>query len=112
MTNHRTGIIAEYIAAAYLLLCGYWPLWHRLRTPVGEIDFVLRTSRHIVFLEVKRRQDGIGPDSPVLPAQQQRLRRAAAWFLQAHPRYAALSPRVDVIVIAPGRWPVHIKNAL
>jgi putative endonuclease len=112
LANYHNGIIAEYIAAAYLLLCGYWPLYRRLRTPLGEIDFVLRTRRYLIFLEVKRRQDGIGSDNPISATQQQRLHRAAQWFIQSHPRYAHLTPRLDAIVIAPKRWPVHVRNAL
>ncbi len=112
MTNHRNGLIAEYIAAAYLLCCFYWPLYRRLRTPVGEIDFVLRTRRYLIFLEVKRRKGGIGSDNPISATQQQRLHRAAQYFIQSHPRYAHLTPRLDVIVVVPKRWPVHLKSAL
>lgn len=111
MSNHRTGLWAEFYALVYLLLRGYWPLRRRWRTPVGEIDILCRTYRHLIIVEVKRRQDGMGADAPVSAAQQARLNRAMAYAQQIRAQWQKLQPRFDVIVIAPNRWPQHIRNA-
>ena len=51
----RRGRRAELIAAWYLRLKLYRVLARRYRTPVGEIDLIVRRGRTIVFVEVKHR---------------------------------------------------------
>jgi putative endonuclease len=59
-----------------LLLKGYVPIARRVRTPVGEIDLIVRRGRGIVFVEVKAR--GRAEDALVAAARSRtRLGRAA-----------------------------------
>ena len=51
----RRGRRAETLAAWYLRLKGYRILARRYRTPVGEIDLIVRRGRLVAFVEVKRR---------------------------------------------------------
>jgi hypothetical protein len=51
----RLGLSAETRAAALLLAKGYRIVARRWRSPVGEIDLVVRRGRLLVFVEVKAR---------------------------------------------------------
>jgi putative endonuclease len=110
-TGYRKGLRAEMLAAWYLRLKGYRVLAMRYKTRVGEIDLVARRGRDIVFAEVKRRPDLRGGLEAVHGGNQARVRRAAELYLQKHPRYTVLGTRFDVLVLVPGRWPQHIRNA-
>jgi putative endonuclease len=108
----RRGYGAEAMAVWYLRLCGYRLLARRCKTPVGEIDLVVRRGRSLVFVEVKARPDLAGGLESLSPRQQGRIGRAAEYYLQRYGSAAAgYSPRLDMIVIRPWRWPYHIKNA-
>lgn len=93
-----------------LLLKGYVPLARRVRTPVGEIDLIVKRGRRIVFVEVKAR--GRVEDALVAASRSRaRLGRAAEWWLAAHPRHAGGEVRFDVVLVAPKRWPAHHPGA-
>lgn len=104
------GRRGEWLAAWYLRLKGWRVLARRVRTPRGEVDLVVRRGRTVAFVEVKWRRDGAGLDNAIDAA---RLRRVAAAAEALAPRYAgcAAQVRVDVMLMAPGRWPVHLANA-
>lgn len=110
--THETGLWAETLAAFAMRLRGWRVLARRYKTPVGEIDLVLRRGRVIAFAEVKRRRRMDEALAAVTPATAARVRRAAAWWLQRH---AALADkcdcRFDVIAIAPYASIRHIPNA-
>lgn len=112
--NHTKGLVAEDIAAAFLRLKGYRILARRFRAPVGEVDLIGLRFRKLVFFEVKLRQSideglwAIGPD------QQDRILNAAEFWLQRFADdadYKNKDLQFDVIVLAPWRFPMHIKNA-
>lgn len=104
----RTG---EAIAASFLRLKGYRILARRVRTPVGEIDLVVRKAGIVAFVEVKaRKQAGVALAS-VPPASWQRIARAAEYWMARRPAYADHGWRYDLIAIMPGRWPVHLRDA-
>ncbi|MEQ9815290.1 MAG: YraN family protein, partial [Azospirillaceae bacterium] len=75
----RRGRRAEGVAALWLRLKGYRVLDRRVRTPVGEIDLVLRRGGTLVFAEVKRRVALADGMAAVGPAQRRRIGRAAEW---------------------------------
>lgn len=107
----RRGRRAEWAAIAYLLVKGYRPLARRVRTPLGEIDLVMRRGRVTVMVEVKARRDlDTGLDALGL-RQRQRLVRAARWWLAKHPAFAQDDVRFDLVLVSPGRWPAHIPDA-
>ena len=43
--------------------------------------------------------------------QRERLTRAAAAYLQRHPQHAASDLRYDALLMAPGVWPRHLRDA-
>ena len=102
MTEDRLtlGRQGEDAAAAYLQRKGMKVLARNLRTPVGEIDLVMRDKRIIAFVEVKtRRGTAFGsPAEAVGPRKQRQIAQAAKWYLNDNPA-DKLQPRFDVVAI-------------
>lgn len=109
--RERLGRRAEWSAAVCLLLKGYRILTMRHKTPQGEIDIIARRGQRLLFVEVKGRSDRTLAAEAVHIRNQQRVVRAAQWYLQAHPELAGLEVRFDVCLVAWYRWPHHIPNA-
>ncbi|MCB5424477.1 YraN family protein [Altererythrobacter sp. CC-YST694] len=106
----KLGRIAEIRAALWLNLHGWWVLDRRVKTPRGEIDLIARRGRTVAFIEVKWRRRGEDLDAAI---DEYRLRRVAAAVEAVAHRYAGAkdSIRIDVLLLAPGRFPRHIVNA-
>jgi putative endonuclease len=109
--SHRSGLVAEWLALVYLLLKGYFPLAMRYKTPVGEIDLIMKRGRRLVFVEVKARADVEDAAHAVHAKNQARVVRAAQHYLHSHPQRAGHEVRFDVCLIAWYRWPKHLLNA-
>lgn len=107
----RDGRRAEALAALYLQAQFFRILYRRYKTPVGEIDLVARRGDWTVFVEVKRRRSPAGEEAALEAVNRRRLVRAADYFRMRHPALADRPMRFDVIFLAPGRWPRHVKNA-
>ncbi|MFA7585675.1 MAG: YraN family protein [Novosphingobium sp.] len=109
--REQQGRRGETLAAWYLRLTGWHILGRRIRTPRGEVDIVARRGRTLVFFEVKWRSRAADLD---LAIDAWRLRRVVAAAEALVPRYARAGEdvRVDVLLLAPRRFPRHIVNAL
>jgi putative endonuclease len=107
----RTGISAESRACMFLLAKGYRILARRFRCPHGEIDIVARHRNVLVFVEVKARAALDDAAYALMPRQQRRIAAAAQIWLTNHPGHAGLDCRFDAILIAPRRFPRHLKAA-
>jgi putative endonuclease len=107
----RYGRGAERWAELYLRLKGYRVLARRHKTPVGEIDLVVRRGRVIAFVEVKARRDEAGGLEAISATGQRRIARAAEAWLAKHPDAAAFDLRFDALVVMKGRRPHHLKGA-
>ena len=110
-TGYQTGLRAEKTAEIMLRLKGWRVLARRYKTPVGEIDLVARRGNMLAFIEVKWRRDTDRAAEAVHLRNQQRVRDAAALYLQEHPQYNHMEMRFDTIVMAPKSWPRHIEAA-
>jgi len=108
---YRKGRWAERIAAAFLMAKGYRILNRRFRCPVGEVDLIAARGRRLAFVEVKVRPTLDAALWAVTPRQQDRISRAAAYWLQSHPLEDDQDIALDVIALAPWRWPRHVTNA-
>jgi len=107
----RLGVSAESRAALFLAAKGYRTLAKRWKTPVGEIDLVMRRGELIVFVEVKARAKLDAAAEAALPRQKKRIVAAAEAWLAAHPEHAGYDMRFDAVLVAPGRLPQHIVSA-
>lgn len=98
------------LAAWYLRLKGWRIVGQRLKTPRGEVDLVARRGRVVAFVEVKWRASSAELD---LAIDERRLRRVAAAANALTARYVRNGDdlRIDVVLLAPRRWPRHIVNA-
>lgn len=105
------GRRGEALAAWYLRLKGWRILARRVKTPRGEIDLVARRGRVVAFVEVKWRAKAAELDFTI---DDYRLRRVAAAAEAVAHRFARADDevRIDVLLLAPGRFPRHMANAL
>lgn len=106
----QRGRRGETLAAWYLRLKGWRIVARRVKTPRGEVDLVARRGRMIAFVEVKWRATAAELDIAI---DEYRLRRVAAAAEAIAHRYARAGDdqRIDVLLLAPGRFPRHITNA-
>ncbi|MCE9524120.1 MAG: YraN family protein [Alphaproteobacteria bacterium] len=109
------GLAAEWLAAAWLVGKGYRILSRQFRARGGELDIValspLWTRRTIVFVEVRARGTVEQAVESVGAVKRRRVQSAAAQFCARKPKLGALPRRFDLILLAPGRWPHHMKDA-
>ena len=105
------GRRGETLAAWYLRLKGWRILARRVKTPRGEIDLIARRGSTVAFIEVKWRAAAAGLDHAI---DDYRLRRVLAAAEAVAHRYAKPGDeqRIDVLLLAPGRFPRHMANAL
>ncbi len=106
----RRGRRGEGWAGWWLRLQGWRIVARRVKTPRGEIDLIARRWGTVAFVEVKWRA---GERDPTPAIDEHRLRRVAAAVEAVSHRYARPEDtiRIDVLLLAPGRWPRHIVNA-
>jgi len=106
---HRSGHASEWIAAAWLMLKGYQILGFRLKSRAGEIDILARRGRVLAVVEVKRRTTLEAALTAVGPDQHQRLLAAGRSVLHGRPGLAGHDLRIDMVALAPGRFPRHVR---
>jgi putative endonuclease len=106
------GRRAEWAAALLLMAKGYRILGMRLVTPLAEVDLLAQKGPLLVVVEVKQRRTLEEALLAVTPRQRERLRRAGTVLAQrSGARNLAGVVRLDLVALAPGRWPRHIPDA-
>ena len=105
------GRRAEAWAALWLMAKGYRILGFRLRTPQGEIDLLAQRGKVLAVVEVKQRTTLEAALEAVTETQRDRLRRAGRAIAARRPSLQNLAVRLDLIALAPGRWPMHSPDA-
>lgn len=110
--RHWCGVVAELVAAALLLLKGYRIVDRRHRDRAGEIDLIAVRGRRIAFVEVKFRRSLDLATASITGVQSGRVAAAAERWVWRHPRYHGHEIGLDAILVAPGRLPRHVVNAL
>ncbi len=108
--REQQGRRGENLAAWYLRFKGWRIIARRVKTPRGEIDLIARRGRMVAFIEVKWRQRAEDLDYAI---DEYRLRRVVAAAEAVAARFVRRTDlqRIDVLLLAPGRWPRHIVNA-
>lgn len=113
----RAGDWGERVAALWLRAKGYRVVARGYRTPVGEVDLVVRRGAVIAFVEVKTRASGLpGADEAlVTPRQWRRVARAAEAYLGrsdiARRMGHAAVVRFDLVVVRAWAMPRHRPDA-
>lgn len=110
MHIHDKGWLGEIVTLIYYMLNLYWPLKHRYKTKLGEIDLIFKRGNKIIFAEVKTRKYGMH-ENIVTGAQQKRIVHAAQIFIAQNKRYQNYDMRFDLAVITPYKMPEIIENA-
>jgi putative endonuclease len=107
----RDGGRAEWLAALLLMAKGYRILGMRLRTPQAEVDLAAVRGAVLAIVEVKRRRTLEEALLAVSPSQRERLRRAGLALAARLGRNKPAVVRLDLVALAPKRWPRHIADA-
>jgi putative endonuclease len=107
----RRGAFAEQLCLWHLRFKGYRILARRYRVPVGEVDLIARRGRVLAAIEVKARRDFASAGEAIGARQRRRIARALEHFLSRRPDLAQLDARFDVMLVAPGRLPLHLVDA-
>jgi putative endonuclease len=105
------GRRAEWVAALLLMAKGYRILGMRLRTPQAEVDLAALRGAVLAIVEVKQRRTLEEALLAVSPSQRERLRRAGRALGARLGRNKPPVVRLDLVALAPGRWPRHIADA-
>lgn len=106
----QRGRQGEAEAAMWLVQQGWRILAERVKTKAGEIDLVAAKPGLVAFVEVKWRARAALLGEAI---DERRLSRVAAAAESVMHLYATDGEdiRIDVILLAPGRKPIHIENA-
>jgi putative endonuclease len=99
--KQRLGRIGEDAVALRYTRVGYTVEARNQHQSHNEIDLILKSDSHLVFVEVKTRHAVAGvrtrygrPADAVTPAKRARIVEAARAYLREHP--TDLQPRIDV----------------
>ena len=93
------------------MLRGYRILGFRLKTPQAEIDLLAVKGQVLAVVEVKHRTSLTAALEAVSFDQRERLRRAGRNLAKSRPGLADAAVRLDLIAMAPGKWPKHCPDA-
>jgi putative endonuclease len=104
------GALAEELVAQWLVSQGWKIHQKRWRCPLGELDLIAQrfeqSNSQIAFIEVKARSRGNWDADGLLaitPQKQEKLRKAAHFFLAKHPYLAAFPCRFDIALVSGQR---------
>jgi putative endonuclease len=107
----RRGHLAEFAALCFLRCKGYRLLARRYKSPVGEIDLIMRRGDVTAFIEVKQRIDLDASVLAVSNWQARRISAAARSWMGRDPIAASQACRFDIVAVSPYLLPRHIENA-
>jgi putative endonuclease len=108
---YRHGHLAEAAALVLLLAKGFRPLARRYKTPLGEIDLVVKRGRTIAFVEVKARPTREEALQSVGRLSESRIVGASDLWLAKHEAAAGHDFRYDMVLVTPWRLPEHLPDA-
>ena len=108
--SRAAGRLAEVWAAAWLMAKGYQVLGFRLKNRVGEIDLLARRGDVLAVVEVKRRATLDQALTALSDTQKSRLMAAGRAVARNRPSLKSLSLRLDMVALAPGRFPRHVRG--
>ncbi len=111
ISNYEKGIKSEKKAFLYLRKKGFILIHHRLKTPYGEIDLLMKKNDLLVVVEVKQRSSINQALYAIDLRQQQRIIDAFCWWQSTKTTALEGSVRFDVVVIDRQGRLGHLENA-
>ena len=101
MNKRQVGNAYETLAAEYLRGQGYEILERNFTCRGGEIDLIAREGEYLVFVEVKYRvgADYGFPSEAVTRGKQQKIIRAARYYMMKHGYGLDTACRFDVVAV-------------
>lgn len=103
INKREFGQKIEEAAARHLKKNGLKLITNNFHCKAGEIDLIMQDSKALVFVEVRYRQHhqyGRGSET-VTRSKQQKVIKAALYFLQQEKKYNRMPCRFDVIDVSP-----------
>lgn len=100
-TSREQGAYTEDLACQFLKEKGLKLIERNFSCRLGEIDIIMQDNNYLVFVEVRYRKNnnfGSGAES-VTYSKQQKLIKAASWYLQKNSKSNNLPARFDVVAI-------------
>ena len=110
-TSFSCGLEAENQVLIFFINQHFRCLARRFRTMWGEIDLVLAKEAHLIFVEVKKRETLSKGIFCLLPRQCNRIRNAAALFLQQPQETPWETIQFDLVVVQ-GKRIHHLPHIL
>ena len=110
--RHVRGAISELVACGLLMLKGYRIIDRRYRSRYGEIDIIAVRGRRLAFVEVKYRRFSEEAATCITGTQAARIANSAEQWVWRNPSYREYEIGLDAILVARGRLPQHLANAL
>jgi len=100
--NQIIGQQTEALACAYLKKQGLVFIERNFRSRCGEIDLIMRDKQHLIFVEVRYRQQSQfgGAIESIDWHKQQRIIRTAERYLQEKQWASELDSRFDVVTLS------------
>jgi putative endonuclease len=108
---YRHGRLAEAVALLLLTAKGFRLIARRYKTPLGEIDLIVKRRRLIAFVEVKARAAREAALESVGRFSERRIIDAADLWLARHPDADGFDLRYDMIIVTPWLLPLHVPDA-
>jgi putative endonuclease len=102
MTSVQSGKIAEEQACNYLLANGLSLITKNYRTPLGEIDLIMRDQQTWVFVEVRSRKNNqyVSNTESIGCKKRRKIIKSATLYLQKNRLLGRVSCRFDVLSIS------------
>ena len=72
----------------------------------------LHGGPHLLPTRFKRRATRLKAEAAITPRQAGRIARAAEFWVSRNPAYREHEQGLDVVLVTPGRLPVHVPDAL
>jgi putative endonuclease len=108
------GLMAEELAADYLVKNGYKIIERNFRNRFCEIDIIAANPEYICLVEVKYRKNNLygGGIEAINSNKQKRLRNGFEFWLSQADQYDHLQPRIDIIAIDSSGSIELVENAI
>lgn len=111
-TAFAKGWAAEMQARDHLISKGYVPMAHRVKTPYGELDWVMMRGSCLIMIEVKQRPTLDAGLSALTTSAQRRWYQAALAYMASCAELSWDSVQFDVVWVGSDHRLVHMPHVL